>query len=118
MPAPETPRFLCPWENCGKSYKTRSNLQRHRREVHAGVIHLPPVQFAGAEGRIPLASGAITHDCPHPYCDRKGEKGFQRKDNLTQHRRNVHAEQIEKRERGKQARRPCNKKVKCDAQVE
>lgn len=35
-------------------------------------------------------------DCPVSGCERVGENGFKRKDNLTQHRRNVHGNDIAK----------------------
>ncbi|KAF8250956.1 hypothetical protein K440DRAFT_616600 [Wilcoxina mikolae CBS 423.85] len=38
------------------------------------------------------------YDCPDENCSRKGRKGF-RKDNLTQHLRNVHGHMIPKRQR-------------------
>lgn len=40
--------------------------------------------------------GGGLHDCPVAGCQRVGEKGFKRKDNVTQHRRLVHAETIQK----------------------
>lgn len=43
--------------------------------------------------RVP-GTGGIKLDCPFHNCQRAGANGFTRKDNLVQHRRNVHGEDI------------------------
>lgn len=66
--------------NCASTFKTRNDFNRHCRSVHfhtqAGIKKL--------------------FDCPVPGCDRVGGYGFKRKDNILQHRRLVHGEDIPK----------------------
>ncbi|KAF8253477.1 hypothetical protein K440DRAFT_679526 [Wilcoxina mikolae CBS 423.85] len=61
---------------CGTLFKA---LGRHMQDVHRDTLDSPPAFL----------------DCDE--CDRKGTKGFKRKDNLTQHLRNVHGQNIPKR---------------------
>ncbi|KAF8253470.1 hypothetical protein K440DRAFT_657406 [Wilcoxina mikolae CBS 423.85] len=67
-------------EFCGAWVKA---LGRHMQDMHRDISENPPALL----------------DCPDYGCDRKGRKGFKRKDNLTQHLRNVHGLDIPKRGR-------------------
>lgn len=68
--------------NCPSEFSKRNDFNRHCGSVHRGDRAEAPVE------RL--------IDCPFAGCDRVREKGFKRKDNLTQHRRNVHEERIVK----------------------
>lgn len=67
--------------NCSSTFRNRNDFNRHCNTVHMRV---------GAAGRQLL-------DCPFPDCERVGENGFKRKDNLLQHQRSVHGDNIPKR---------------------
>lgn len=66
--------------NCSSTFKTRNDFNRHYNSVHLHVR-------AGVKKLL---------DCTFPDCDRVGEDGFKRKDNMLQHRRLVHGEDIPK----------------------
>ena len=98
-------RFEC--HECGKSFSTKNNCQRHRRNVHGSnsssqFIESLPTSIQGVKesaNLIPVLLKKQKRDCPYPTCKRKGKMGFSRPDNLIQHRRNVHNENIPKRQR-------------------
>lgn len=66
-----------PWacDDCGESFRLKSNLSRHRRTVHFTVFQ----------------------DCPVPDCSRKDIHGFQRRDHLVEHLREYHHMDVPKR---------------------
>ena len=92
---------------CGKKFSTKNNCQRHRRNVHGSNSSSPfianlPTSIQGVKesaSLIPVLLEKQKRDCPYPTCKRKGKMGFSRLDNLIQHRRNVHDENIPKRQR-------------------
>ena len=57
-------------------------MQRHYKTVHQKAL-------------------SKTWNCDAPRCDRKGERGFTRKDHLVEHQRNYHHRDIPKRRKGK-----------------
>ncbi|OIW27612.1 hypothetical protein CONLIGDRAFT_682639 [Coniochaeta ligniaria NRRL 30616] len=59
-------RHACSKKNCGKSFGRPADLRRHMRQ------HDPH---------------ATLYSCPFEYCNRKGARGFSRRDKLTEHRR-------------------------------
>lgn len=63
----------CLKPECNKLFTHLHKLQRHYRDAH----------------------GKPQYDCPYPGCSRKGQKGFARKDNMTQHHRLVHNKQLD-----------------------
>ena len=63
---------------CGRSFKL---LSRHAKAKHPETFQAQPKRF----------------DCLMVNCDRKGDKAFSRSDNLRQHLRLVHNQQIPKR---------------------
>ncbi|KAI5852599.1 hypothetical protein DFP73DRAFT_628008 [Morchella snyderi] len=63
----------CLKPGCNKLFTHLHKLQRHYRDAH----------------------GKPQYDCPYPGCSRKGQKGFARKDNMTQHHRLVHNKQLD-----------------------
>ncbi|PUU72685.1 hypothetical protein B9Z19DRAFT_1096784 [Tuber borchii] len=73
----------CTENNCGKRFGRSAELKRHKSSVHRKEI--------AAEERQEL------FECPHEGCERVGENGFKRKDNLVQHLRGVHGDQIGKK---------------------
>lgn len=102
-------RFIC--TKCGRGYKTKHNLQRHRRNASHGPS-TPTHRFLNFQNSVPaighpsplqveIVSDRLMYDCPHPECHRKGDRGFPRKDNMVQHQRLVHNAAIVKRERRK-----------------
>ena len=98
-------RFEC--HECGKRFSTKNNCQRHRRNVHRSNSPSPfienlPTSIQGVKESailVPVLLEKQKCDCPHSTCKRKGKMGFSRPDNLIQHRRNVHNENIPKRQR-------------------
>ena len=95
-------RFEC--HECGKKFSTKNNCQRHRRNVHGSNSSSPyieslPTNIQGVKRSANLIPVQQKCDCPHLTCKRKGKMGFSRPDNLIQHRRNVHNENIPKRQR-------------------
>ncbi|KAF2087729.1 hypothetical protein K490DRAFT_65570 [Saccharata proteae CBS 121410] len=75
--------FLCQQANCKTKARFRrfADLQRHYKTVHR-------------------SSTTQMHDCPKKKCDRKGARGFTRRDHLTEHLRAYHNETIPKRRKG------------------
>ncbi|KAF8426220.1 hypothetical protein EV426DRAFT_704157 [Tirmania nivea] len=96
---------------CWKKYKTKNNLQRHRRDALHGPATPSPLFSNASPGVfdssghsspiIPLFQDRKLYECPHPDCPRKGENGFPRKDNMIQHQRLVHNANLPKRQRRK-----------------
>lgn len=66
-------------KNCQSTFRNRNDFTRHYNTLH----YCKP----GAKRLI---------DCPVPGCQRVGENGFTRRDNLLQHRRGLHGEDIPK----------------------
>jgi len=98
--APLPPLFTC--NACGRKYKTKHNMLRHRSQAHPPTPLLEPHSNSSHSSPSPPWIPVEVHgnqmwDCPVPGCKRKGARGFPRKDNMTQHRRNVHGHQIAKR---------------------
>ncbi|PMD43920.1 hypothetical protein L207DRAFT_267390 [Hyaloscypha variabilis F] len=67
-PTTQMHRHTCGINSCTKSYKRRSDLQRHQ------LSHSPSKDYA----------------CRFGLCPRAGRNGFKRKDHLKQHLRQVH----------------------------
>lgn len=77
--------FVCLWDpTCQRSFLNSYDRRRHM-ETHS------------RESRP-------RYDCPEaefvPWCDRKGERGFTRKDHRDQHRRKVHMVDLPRKARG------------------
>ena len=62
-------RYRCQHPGCNKTAGRHSDLNRHTRTHQAGVKGF---------------------DCPDPWCNRKGVKGFPRKDKMLDHYHAVH----------------------------
>ncbi|RPB08400.1 hypothetical protein P167DRAFT_356932 [Morchella conica CCBAS932] len=67
----------CAFPECKATFKKARQFDRHYRTVHIRAI----------DQKL---------DCTIEGCRRTGEEGFSRKDNLIQHMRSVHGEQIPK----------------------
>lgn len=96
-------RFEC--NKCGKTFSTKNNCQRHRRNIHGSNSSSPFIENEPTSiqevtvNLIPVLLEKKKWECPYPTCKRKGKGGFNRRDNLIQHCRNVHNQNIPKRQR-------------------
>ncbi|RPB11522.1 hypothetical protein P167DRAFT_536678 [Morchella conica CCBAS932] len=66
---------------CSSTFATRNGFNPHFNSVHIQENPGPQVLI----------------DCPVAGCARVGSRGFKRKDNMLQHRRGVHGEEIQKK---------------------
>ena len=66
-------KFQCPQESCKTVFNKWADLKRHSN-VHCTRPEL--------------------FDCPVPYCHRKGDYGFPRKDKMMDHKKAAHREDI------------------------
>ena len=99
-------RFEC--DECGKTFSTKNNRERHRSNMHRSNRSSPNTINLSASSQGATESAELIPvtferrkkwDCPYPTCKRKGKGGFSRRDNLIQHCRNVHNDKIPKRQR-------------------
>lgn len=66
-------------------------IERHQRRVHGSNGLSIGRRSTRDRGGMDLGFWEIKRwDCPHPTCQRKGHRGFNRRDFLVQHCRNVH----------------------------
>jgi hypothetical protein len=75
-------KFKCDHEGCESAFARKADRDRHKFCVHNKDI-------------------SEKKDCPEPACNRKGDNGFTRQDHLTEHLRNFHHREIERKRRGR-----------------
>jgi len=75
-------KFKCDFDGCNSAFARKADRDRHKFCVHN-------------------KGTSEKKDCPEESCTRKGEHGFTRTDHLTEHLRNFHHREIERRRRGR-----------------